>query len=186
MATGTRTPNMSIYKPAVGEQVYDPAFAAGLDKIDSHDHSGAKDKGVLIGTSGIEDGAITPAKLSEEIISEVTVQTTNGVATEAVSIPVALSTSVTVTGRFVGLTKTSAAKAVGGEFAGSFYRTNASSITQVGVSLVSTNENYAATPTVALTLVADTGNQAVSIRVTGVAATAIDWHLAYNVLKQPE
>lgn len=182
---GTRTPNMSVYKPAPGEQVYDPAFSAGLDNIDAHDHSGAPNKGVQIGTSGIKDGAITPEKLSDEIISEVTVQTTDATPTEAVSISVPLSKSVTVVGRFVALTDTSSANALGGDFVGTLYRTNSGSVTLLGDPVVNVNHNYSSGDPI-VSLVADTVNEAISIRCTGVAATIINWHLAYNVLEEPE
>jgi hypothetical protein len=185
MTTGTRTPNMSIYKPSVGEQVYDPAFAAGLDKVDAHDHSGAPDKGVQIGTDGIQDGSITPAKLSNEIIVEVTVQTTDATPTEAVAIPIIDSQAITVEGRFVGI-KSDSTEAVGGNFLGVFYFPTGSTSTIVQLNIVNVLENSTGTPT--LTLVANTsgGSEAISIRAVGEVGKTIDWHIAYNIIKQPE
>ena len=60
----------------------------------------------------------------------------------------------------------------------------ASSIQQVGSDVLNINYNFSGSPTV--TLVADTGNEAISIRVTGVAAATINWHIAYNVIVEPE
>lgn len=180
---GTRTANMSIYKPAPGETVYDPAFSAGLDNIDSHDHSGAPNKGIPIGTDGIQDGAITPDKLSQEILAEATVQTTDATPTQIASVDVAESQCVTVSGRVVFL-RDDTTEAGGGEFWGVFHRPTGSSVQAVGSSVVSINENSSGAPT--MQLVADTVNEAVSIRCVGEAGKTIDWHIVYNAVSQPE
>lgn len=180
---GTRTPNMSIYKPAPGETVYDPPFAAGLDNIDSHDHSGAPNKGVQIGTNGIQDGAITPEKLSEEILAEATVQTTDATPTQIVSIPIAESQAITVSGRIVALRST-ATEAIGGSFEGTFHRPTGGSVQVVGVPIVNIVDNSSGLPF--FQLVADTVNEAISLRCVGEAAKTINWHITYNAVKQPE
>lgn len=182
---GTRTPNMSIYKPAPGEQVYDPAFSAGQDNVDAHDHSGAPNKGVQIGTSGIQDGAITPAKLSTEILAEATAQTTNASPTQATSIAVAESQSITISGRYVAL-RDDATEAVGGEFWGTFHRPTGGSVQTVGSPTVSVVDNSSGNPFFQLIPVTGVGNEFVSLRCVGEAAKTIDWHIVYNVVSQPE
>ena len=180
---GTRTPNMSLYKPGPGETVYDPAFANGLNNVDSHDHSGAPDKGVQIGTAGIKDGAITPVKLSEEIIAEVTGSTTDATPKEIVAIAIAESQAITVTGHFVGLLSTTT-ESVGGDFTGTFLRPTGSSVKVIGVPLINVNHNSSGNPS--FQLVEDTGAETISLRMVGEAAKTIAWHVAYNILQQPE
>lgn len=179
---GTRTPNMSIYQPSTGEETYSDAFAAGLQNIDEHDHSGAPDNGVQIGTNGIQDGAITPEKLSQQVASSITAQTTDATPQEAVSIPVAESSAVTVGGRFVGLRST-ATESVGGDFLGVFHRPTGGSVAQVGTNIINSNDDSSGTPTIQL--VADTGNEAISIRCVGEAAKTFNWLLVYNVITRP-
>ena len=179
---GTKTPNMSIYKPSNGEDLYNSNFQLGLDNIDTHDHSGAPNNGVQIGTSGIQDGAITPEKLSEQILQEATVQTTDAVPTEVVSIPVPNSSSVTVGGRFNAL-KSDATMAIGGSFLGVFHRPTASSVGLVGSVSLTIDDNTGGTPD--FQLVADTGNEAVSLRCVGIAASTYNWNVVYNALAWP-
>jgi hypothetical protein len=179
---GTKTPNMSIYKPSSGQELYNASYQAGMDNIDTHDHSGAPNNGVQIGTSGIQDGAITPEKLSEQILQQATVTTTNATPTEIVSIPVDESSAVTITGRYITL-RSDATECAGGQFMGVFHRPTGGSVTLVPATLTDANDNSSGTP--ALTLVADVPNEAVSIRCTGEAAKTFDWKVVYNVLAQP-
>lgn len=179
---GTTTPNMSIYKPISGEELYNPSYQVGMDNIDSHDHSGAPNNGVQIGTSGIQDGAITPEKLSEQILQQATVITTNATATEIVSIPVAESSAVTITGRYITL-RDDATECAGGQFMGVFHRPTGGSVTLVPSTLTDSNDDSTGTPT--LTLNADVINEAVSIKCTGEAGKIFNWKLVYNVLAQP-
>ena len=178
---GTRTPNMSLYKPSNGETVYDPAFSAGLDNVDAHDHSGAPNRGVQIGTSGIQDGAITPAKLSSEIIAETTVQTTDATPKQAVSISVAESSSATIEGRFTAL-RDDTTEAIGGNFTGTFRRATASNVAQVNANLINISHNSSGFPY--FQLIAD--GTTVSIRAVGEAGKTINWHLSYSVIVEPE
>lgn len=180
---GTLTPNMSIYKPAPGEQVYSQPFQAGLDHIDGHDHSGGPYNGKQIDTDGIKDGAITPAKLSSEIIAEATVQTTNGTPTQIVSIPVPESSAITISGKIVAL-RNDATEAVGGTFWGTFHRPTSNDIQVVGVPFISIVENSSGVPS--MELIADIGTQSISVRVIGESAKTFDWHISYNILAQPE
>lgn len=179
---GSKTPNMSIYKPSSGEDMYNANFQLGLDNVDSHDHSGAPNNGVQIGTNGIQDGAITPEKLSEQILQEATVQTTNATPTEVVSIPVAESSSVTIGGRFVAL-RSDATSAIGGSFIGVFHRPTGSSVGLVGSVSLTLDYNTSGTPD--FQLVADTLNEAVSLRCVGIAAQTFNWNVVYNVLTWP-
>lgn len=180
---GKRTPNMSIYKPSSGETVYDPAFSNGLDNIDNHDHSGAPNKGVQIGTAGIQDGSITPDKLSEEILAEATVQTVDATATIIKSIAVAESQAITISGRLVALRST-ATEAVGGEFIGTFHRPTGGSVQTVGLPFVSINDNSSGSPYFQFNL--DTGDNEVDLECVGESGKTINWHIVYNVVAQPE
>ncbi len=181
---GTRTPNMSIYCPATGEEVYSAAFAAGMDNIDSHDHSGAPFNGVQIGTNGIQDGAITPEKLSQQVLNSITATTVNDTPLEAVSIPVDESSAVTISGRFIALRST-ATESVGGDFMGVFHRPTGGSVAQVGVNIINRNSDSAGIPPPNLQLVADTGNEAISVRVVGEPAKTFNWLIVYNVISVP-
>lgn len=179
---GNRTPNMSIYVPTSGEDLYGRSFQAGLLNIDAHDHSGAPDNGVQIGTDGIQDGAITPEKLSQQIIVEATVQTTGNTPTQIAAISVPESSAVTITGRLVCLRDT-ATESAGGIFSGTFHRATGGSVTQVGFNIVDMNDDSSGTPS--FDLVADTGNEAVSLQCTGEAAKTFNWKVAYNVITWP-
>lgn len=55
---GQTTPNMSIYVPAEGETNYGQAFLVGMNNVDSHDHSGAPNKGLPITSSGLGDFSV--------------------------------------------------------------------------------------------------------------------------------
>jgi hypothetical protein len=179
---GQRTPNMSIYVPLNGEDLYGRSFAAGLSNIDSHNHSGAPDNGVPIGTNGIQDGAITPEKLSNQIIVENTTSTSNATPTQIAAVNVPESSAVTITGRFVALRDT-ATEAVGGTFRGEFHRPTGGSVAIIGVAQVDLDEDSSGSPT--LNLVADTGNEAASIQVVGEVGKIFNWKVAYNVLSVP-
>lgn len=179
---GTKTPNMSIYKPASGEDLYNANFQLGLDNVDAHDHSGAPNNGVQIGTNGIQDGAITPEKLSEQILRQVTATTTNATPTTAVAIPIAESSAVTIEGRFIGL-RNDATESVGGNFLGIFHRPTGGNVAIVGSNIVNVNDDSSGSPTFALT--ADIGTQSVLLQCVGEAAKTFDWTVVYNVLEEP-
>lgn len=179
---GTKTPNMSIYKPANGEDLYNPSYQLGMDNIDAHDHSGAPDNGVQIGTNGIQDGAITPAKLSDQILQQATATTTSATPTEIVSIPIDESSAMTITGRYIAL-RSDATECAGGQFFGVFHRATGGVVTLVPVTLTDSNDDSSGTPSISL--FADVPNEAVSIRCTGEAAKTFVWKLVYNVLSQP-
>lgn len=179
---GTKTPNMSIYKPSSGEELYNAAFQLGMDFIDAHNHSGAPYNGVQIGTSGIEDGAITPDKLSQDIYAEAFISTNDDTPTEIASIDVAEAQSVTVQGELVALSSTGT-EALGGQFVATFFRPTGGNVQLVGATSIILNENFSGSPT--FDLVADTINEAVSLECTGVAATTITWRIVYNTVFQP-
>ena len=179
---GNKTPNMSIYVPNSGEDLYGRSFAQGMSNIDTHDHSGAPDNGVQIDTNGIKDGAITPNKLSNQIIAENTVQTTNNTPTEISSIPVPESSAVTITGRIVCL-RDIATESAGGTFSSVFHRSTGGNVTLVNVVLVDFQDDSSGTPS--FNIVADIPNQAASLQVTGEAAKTFNWKVAYNVITLP-
>lgn len=178
---GTRSPNMSIYIPSSGEDLYAPPFLAGMMNVDAHDHSGAPNNGVQIGTDGIQDGAITPDKLSQQIIIIDTVQTTNATPASIAIVDVPESSAVTITGRLIALSS-DATKALGCDFFGVFRRGTGGNVTEMGTQVVDTNGNFT---TANFTMVADTGNQQVKLTCTGEMATTINWRVAYNTLVLP-
>ena len=179
---GTTTANMSIYVPAQGETIYSAEFLAGMRHIDTHNHTGAPQNGVQIPTDGIEDGAITPAKLSVDIGTEVTQQTTDGSATQAAAISVDEGECKTVEGRFAFL-KDDTTEGGGGTFWATFRRPTSGNVTLIGAQVVSLNEDATGTPTITIT--ADTGNQTIDINCVGVAATNFDWTIFYGVVTAP-
>lgn len=170
----TTTPNMSIYIPDSGEQSFFEAFKAGMQKVDAHDHSGAPENGVQIGTSGIQDGAITTAKLADSIQDEETVSTTDATATQIATIPLTTKQVVEVWGHYVGF-KDTGAVVIGGSFEGTFYR-NTGNVTVVSAPTVNARTTFS---TAEFTLVADTSAQAVDLKVTGEGSTNIKWTVRY-------
>ncbi len=135
-----------------------------------------------IGTNGIQDGAITPAKLSQQIIVEATVQTTNATPTQIAGVPVAESSAVTITGRIVAL-RDDATECLGGDFMGVFHRPTGGSVAIVGTNQVTLNDDSAGTPT--FDLVADVGNESVSLQCTGEVGKTFNWKVAYNIISWP-
>ena len=69
---GSTTSNISIYIPAAGETNYDSSFAAGMQNIDQHDHSGGPTGGVPISTTGLADGSVTYPKLAANVADTTT------------------------------------------------------------------------------------------------------------------
>ena len=67
---GETTPNISIYIPSSGEDLYRPSFKTGQQNLDSHNHEGAPTGGVKLGEAAFLDGAITPEKLSAQVRHE--------------------------------------------------------------------------------------------------------------------
>lgn len=64
---GTITSNIGIYIPANGEDFYGSSFAAGMQNVDLHDHSGGPNKGVPLSAAGIADGSITAVKFAMDV-----------------------------------------------------------------------------------------------------------------------
>lgn len=176
---GTRTPNMSIYNPSQGETIYSPEFLSGLQYIDQHDHSGAPQNGVQIGTNGIEDGAITPEKLSTNVGTQVTEQTTDNTPTQAAAIPIAEGECITVEGRFAFMRSTTL-EGGGGTFWATFRRPTAGNVTLIGSTVVNLNEDSSGSST--LTITADVGNQTIDINCVGEVAKIFDWTIFYSTV----
>jgi hypothetical protein len=65
---GTITANIGIYIPANGEEVYGTSFAAGMQNIDLHDHSGGPNKGVPLSAASIGNGSITALKFAGDVV----------------------------------------------------------------------------------------------------------------------
>lgn len=61
------TPNMSIYIPSSGEDLFRTSYAAGQDNVDLHRHTGAPTGGLQLISDSLEDGAVTPDKLSLQV-----------------------------------------------------------------------------------------------------------------------
>lgn len=59
----TTTANMGITVPAVGDDDYPTSTSSAMTVIDAHDHTSTK--GVQIPTGGLEDAAVTSAKLAD-------------------------------------------------------------------------------------------------------------------------
>lgn len=179
---GTTTANMSIYVPSQGETLYSPEFLAGMQKIDTHDHTGAPNNGVQIGTDGIEDGAITPDKLSGDIGTQITQDTINNTPTQAAAINVDEGQCITVTGRFAFI-KDDFNEGGGGFFWATFRRPSGGNVTLIGTQVVNLNEDSAGSPTISI--VADVGNQTIDINCVGVAATNYTWTIFYDTVTAP-
>lgn len=64
---GTTTPNIGLYIPADGETNYGTAFANGMLNLDTHDHSGAPNKGVPLSSAGLAAGSVTRDKLNANV-----------------------------------------------------------------------------------------------------------------------
>lgn len=180
---GTTTANMSIYVPAQGETVYTAEFLAGMKRIDTHNHSGAPHNGVQIGTDGIENGAITPDKLSGDIGTEVTQQTTDGSATQAAAVSLSEGQCKTVAGQFAFI-KDDFTEGGGGTFWATFRRSSGGNVTLIGSQVVNLNEDSTGSPTLSIT--ADVGNQTIDINCVGVAGATIDWTIFYQVTTAPD
>lgn len=96
---GDTTPNMSIYVPSSGEDLYRASYSAGQTRIDSHRHTGAPTGGLPLISDSLSDGSITPNKLSAQVrqaadyISNFGISYSNGVFAVTSSDGSALSTS---------------------------------------------------------------------------------------------
>lgn len=64
--------NMNISSPAVDSATYNTTVDDAFQKIDEHDHTNGR--GVQIPTAGIEDAAITGAKLDSAIVDDATIE----------------------------------------------------------------------------------------------------------------
>lgn len=66
---GVSTPNIGLYLPANGEEVYGASFAVGMNYLDLHDHSGPPHGGVPLSASSLVPGSITGSLLGPTVIS---------------------------------------------------------------------------------------------------------------------
>lgn len=64
---GDVTPNMSIFVPSSGEELFRSSFAAGQSNIDLHRHTGAPTGGLQLISDSLSDGSVTPDKLSLQV-----------------------------------------------------------------------------------------------------------------------
>lgn len=108
------------------------------------------------------------------------VTTTNATATDIATVAVAELQAVTITAEVLG-TKSDFTLACGGTITGAFRRASGGNVTVAGTPLAVVSAD-AGFPAVPFDLVADTGNQTVDIRVTGIASTTINWKVTYKVL----
>lgn len=96
---GDVTPNMSIFVPSSGEDLYRASFASGQNRIDQHRHTGAPTGGLPLISDSLTDGSITPNKLSAQVrqasgyIANYGMSYSNGVFAVTSSDGSALSTS---------------------------------------------------------------------------------------------
>lgn len=108
------------------------------------------------------------------------VTTTDATVTDIATIAVAELTAYTVTVRVIG-TKSDYAASIGGTLTGTFRRATGGNVTAVGSVTAVLNEDSASAPT--FTMAADTTNQTIDIRVTGVAAETWSWRVSYQVIR---
>lgn len=105
-------------------------------------------------------------------------QTTNATVTVGYTIPIATNKAAYTRVEFVA-NNTAYTNAVGGVAQAVFFRASGNlsrTSTPDSQGLISTLlSNFAITPRV--NIVANTANQSIEVRVTGVAATTINWHL---------
>lgn len=106
---------------------------------------------------------------------------TNNTATEVYSIPLAAEQTVNVV---VMATARNSDGSKNGTFfiSGSFYRNTGGNVTQVG-STLSINTEVTAGSTIDLTLVADTTNQRISVRVTGETSQTFKFEIQTKYIK---
>jgi hypothetical protein len=64
---GDVTPNMSIFVPSSGEELFRSSYAAGQSNIDLHRHTGAPTGGLQLISDSLSDGSVTPDKLSLQV-----------------------------------------------------------------------------------------------------------------------
>jgi hypothetical protein len=108
------------------------------------------------------------------------VTTTDATATEVANVPLAEGEAVVVRVIAVGSIADESA-AAGGQIVGVFRRAAAGNVTQVGATQGTVVEDSAGTPAVAFA--ADTTNQTVDVRVTGIASETWRWEVGYEYLK---
>lgn len=64
---GDVTPNMSIFVPSSGEELFRSSYAAGQSNVDLHRHTGAPTGGLQLISDSLSDGSVTPDKLSLQV-----------------------------------------------------------------------------------------------------------------------
>jgi hypothetical protein len=64
---GSTTPNISIFVPFSGEDLYRASYSSGQTRIDSHQHTGAPTGGLPLITGSYSDHSVTPDKLSNQV-----------------------------------------------------------------------------------------------------------------------
>lgn len=178
---GTITPNMSIFVADSGQTSFQSAFKTGMEKVDAHDHSGAPNDGVQIGTTGLQDGCVTASKLASAIQTTTTGTTTDAVSTQLDAISVADSKMITVRGHFTGFNSDSL-EGIGGTFEASYYRPLAGNVTVLGTDIINIHKNFTGTATFSLS--ADIVNQTIDINMTGETGKTIEWTVTYQYIMQ--
>lgn len=107
------------------------------------------------------------------------VNTTDDTPTEIANYPLAEGAAVTIQGIIVGF-KTTVDEGIGGSFIATARRQVSGNVTLIGSPTYVTTEDSSGTPVISV--VADTGAQTVSIRVTGIAATTYKWRVSYTII----
>jgi len=138
----------------------------------------------ITGTTNSEDiqfGGVPDGYTGSEYhIKQAGVQTTDATVTTIASVSVAEDQALVVDGIIVGV-QDDHSEAVGGRFMAVFRRATAGNVTLVGSVDSSVQEDSGGAPT--FTLDADTSSQTARIRITGVAATNINWVVTYRYHK---
>lgn len=177
----TVTPNMSVFIPGNGQELFSQAFADGMRNIDAHDHTGGPNNGVQLGTDSILDGAITPEKLSQQILVEDEITTTTDTPSTVSFVEVDEGKLVTLEGILYGH-KLDGTAAVGGRFLGTFRRAAGGNVVAVSTPLIEEFTDYSP-DSATFNLVANTTDQRVDVQVTGPVATTVNWKTRYYFIR---
>jgi hypothetical protein len=174
---GTRTANMSIYLPSPGETIYDQKFQTGMQYIDQHNHTGAPQNGVKLGTGSILDESITPDLLDVRVGKEVITSTTSATPVVISAIPISEGEVITVRGQF-SFVRDDTTEGGGGTFLACFRRPSGGNVTIIGTADIVIKEDSSGSPT--MTVTADVGTQTIHLNCVGEAAKNFNWIVFYN------
>lgn len=126
------------------------------------------------------DGITSGYTSSEWYHAQAGIQTSNDTQTDIATISLAEGEMLWVKA-LVGGAKSNHTEALGGEIFACARRQSGGNVTLLGSNITNIIEDSAGSPSI--DIVADTGNQTVDIRVTGIAATTYNWVCSYQYAK---